>query len=481
MAMVRVILLVLMIAMTADGAEFAARTSYCPQWHPDGKQLVFYSEISGRWRILKINVDGSNLTMLSQVSEFDDFYPSFSPKGDRILFYSNRDKNQEIYSMGADGSDVKRLTFNTAADRYPRWSLDGSKIGYVCDQSEGKAICVMNADGSEQRRITNPEKVPVVSRISWSPDGSKIIFYSSSDKKEMSEQNQWTLFEVSIATHKVVRLDPAWRRDSNPDSSRAKNKIAVDANKNGSWESGDGGWEIFVTNADGTGRRNLTNNENRNDWGPSWSPDGKSIAYSSGMNDQYEIHIIDASGNAPRQITRLLAEESFIDARDSRSYPVVRLGTQLWMARNVAFSTNDSSCYQNAAACDESGRLYTWDAALQACPDGWHLPTDEEWIALETHLGMSEEDTKKTGARGKDQGANMRSGGSSGLQMPISGYRRPTGEFVRAGERAAFWTATEANQEDAWHRDIRSDVGTVYRSPVTKTYALSVRCIRSQQ
>ena len=469
----------LFIAVTTEGAEFVARTSYCPQWSPDGKQLVFYSEINRHWRIMKINIDGSNLTALSHGSH-DDFYPSFSPKGDRILFYSNRDGNHEIYTMRTDGSGIKRLTSNQEADQYPRWAPEGMKIGYVCAQPEGDALCIMNSDGSGQIRITNPEETPVISRISWSPDGSKIIFYSSSDKNEMSSQNQWTLFSASIDTRKVEKIDPGWRRDSNPDWSRTTGKIVVDAHKNGSWESDDGGWEIFVMNPDGTGRHNLTGNENRNDWGASWSPDGSSIAYSSRMNDQYEIHVIDVNGNTSRQITHLLADEPLIDSRDAKPYPVVRVGARFWMAHNLAFTTENSWCYENAAECDETGRLYTWNAAMHACPDGWRLPSDEEWIALEMHLGMSAEDAKKTGARGKDEGAKMRSGGSGGLEMPISGYRRPTGESVRRGERAAYWAATEANQENAWHRDIRKDVGTVYRSPVTKTYALSVRCIRSQ-
>jgi uncharacterized protein (TIGR02145 family) len=64
---------------------------------------------------------------------------------------------------------------------------------------------------------------------------------------------------------------------------------------------------------------------------------------------------------------------------------------------------------------------------------------------------------------------------------PISGYRRPDGTFARKGERAAFWAATETNQEDAWHRDIRPDTGTIYRSEVTKTYALSVRCVSDSE
>lgn len=464
---------ILFLAVTAESAGYRAETSYCPQWSPDGKQLVFYSKMDGHWRILRINIDGSNLKILSQGSHHD-YYPSFSPKGDRIVFYSIRDGNAEIYAMETDGSDVTRLTSDPGSDEDPRWSPDGSQIGYVCD----RAICIMNADGSGRIRLTDPNEIPVVSRISWSPDGAKVVFYSTSDKNEMSSANQWSLFSVSVDTKAVEQLNPSWGRDSNPDWSSASGRIVVDGNKTGSWDSGDGGWEIFAMNPDGSSRRNLTRNDGRNDWGGFWSPDGTRIAYCSGINDQYEIHVINADGTNERQVTHLINDALFEDPRDGKRYSVVRLGTQVWMGHNLAFETQNSWCYQDSEDCQDTGRLYAWNAAMESCPEGWHLPTDEEWMTLEAYLGMATEDLRKTGPRGTDEGAKMRTGGSSGLHIPIAGYRRPTGESVRHGERAAFWLATEKDRENAWHRDVRSDVGTIYRSPVTKTYALSVRCIQ---
>ena len=424
---------------------------------------------------MTINVDGSNLTSLSNGTH-DDFYPSFSPKNDRILFYSNRDGNYEIYSMNSDGTNVMRLTNDPGSDRNPRWAPDGERIAFVCDSS----ICVMNADGSGRIRLTDATVIPVLSRISWSPDGSRIVFYSSNDKKEMSSQNQWTLFSVSVLTKKVEQSDKLWRRDSNPDFSMNANQLIVDGHKNGSWESEDGGWEIFVINADGSGRRNLTANDKRNDWGAFWSPDGRRIAYASGMNDQYEIYIMDSDGSHSLRITSLIPDSAtLVDSRDGQRYPTLKLGKQRWMARNLAFVTKDSWCYGNDPAdCERNGRLYTWNAARKACPKGWRLPTDQDWMNLEVHLGMSPDEAKKRRARGTNQGIQLRAGGSSGFHAPISGYRRPDGTYARRGERAAFWLASEANRDSAWHRDIRSDVGTIFRSEVTKTYALSVRCVQ---
>ncbi len=172
----------------------------------------------------------------------------------------------------------------------------------------------------------------------------------------------------------------------------------------------------------------------------------------------------------------------FVDPRDGQRYPSVKIGKQLWMARNLAYAAPGSSCGgDDSGDCERNGRLYTWSLARHVCPKGWHLPSDSEWMILETQLGMSQEQVRSRGARGTDQGVQVREGGSSGFNAPISGYRRPDGSYARRGERAAFWASTEANEDDAWHRDIRSDVGTIYRSEVTKTYALSVRCLSDRE
>jgi uncharacterized protein (TIGR02145 family) len=179
--------------------------------------------------------------------------------------------------------------------------------------------------------------------------------------------------------------------------------------------------------------------------------------------------------------TPAIYADSFIDSRDGRDYTVVPIGGLVWMAQNLAYVTPNSWCYDDQLRdCDANGRLYTWAAALTACPIGWRLATDEDWIGLEMSLGMTREQASAVGPRGTDIGAQLRAGGESEFNAPISGYRRPDGSYARRGERAAYWTASSASEDDAWHRDIRSSVDTVYRSPVTKTYALSIRCVRTK-
>lgn len=167
------------------------------------------------------------------------------------------------------------------------------------------------------------------------------------------------------------------------------------------------------------------------------------------------------------------------DPRDGRRYAVVDVGGRNWLGRNLAFGVQPSWCFGGAdEECESGGRLYPWESAMQACLPGWRLSTEQDWIALERALDMDESALEKEGPRGTNQGVRMRSGGDSGLDVLMTGYRRPDGSFVRRGERAAFWTSTEDDAAAAWHRDIRLDTGTVYRSSVPKDYALSVRCVQ---
>jgi TolB protein len=62
-------------------------------------------------------------------------------------------------------------------------------------------------------------------------------------------------------------------------------------------------WDVWVMNADGSGRRNLTVGNKVNDWGPSWSPDGKTIVFPSGLENVYDLYVMNADGTNRRRLT----------------------------------------------------------------------------------------------------------------------------------------------------------------------------------
>ena len=167
------------------------------------------------------------------------------------------------------------------------------------------------------------------------------------------------------------------------------------------------------------------------------------------------------------------------DSRDGRYYSTVSVGTQIWFGENLAFDSGGGSrCFPTDPPDCDRGRLYDWPTAMEACPEGWRLPTEADWRRLEAHLGLGEDQLDERGYRGVDEGLALRPGGASGLNVELLGYMRPDETPRRRGERAAYWTATELEAgATSWHRDVSEDP-RIYRSPVDHGYFLSVRCVR---
>lgn len=162
------------------------------------------------------------------------------------------------------------------------------------------------------------------------------------------------------------------------------------------------------------------------------------------------------------------------DPRDGQVYKTVVIGSQTWIAENLQFDTGTKSrCLEDVPRnCEQFGRLYTWSAAVRACPPGWRLASESDWRILERYLGMDEDDLEGREYRGLDEGAKLRVGGTSGFRALLAGYMRADGTARKLHERAAFWTATEHDEgTTSWHRDVSEDP-RIYRSPVDHGYYL---------
>jgi len=171
-------------------------------------------------------------------------------------------------------------------------------------------------------------------------------------------------------------------------------------------------------------------------------------------------------------------EGSFTDNRDGKTYKQVKIGTQIWMAENLNTDIQGSGCYEdNPENCKKYGRLYSYETAMQACPKGWHLPSDKEWQILIDFADGWEVAARKLKSksgwkedRGIDEyGFSALPGGNS----TIDGY------FLNVGEMGFWWSATEHSTSEAYSLDMNFHYAIVLKRYNPKTLIFSVRCVQN--
>lgn len=196
-----------------------------------------------------------------------------------------------------------------------------------------------------------------------------------------------------------------------------------------------------------------------------------------------------------------LDDESFTVEENgiSVTYYACKVGAATWLRRN-AVSTGKGMAYSNAPAMlDVFGSYVNWEDAQTACPEGYRLPTDEDWAALGRALGAEDATAHKdiVGIAGKlmaDATFNydettlwtywpqVKITDESGLSVLPAGYANlggKDGQFYGVKEYAAFWTADEAGADEAWYRYINEKepdlkVGTADK----KSFGATVRCVK---
>jgi len=169
---------------------------------------------------------------------------------------------------------------------------------------------------------------------------------------------------------------------------------------------------------------------------------------------------------------------TFTDSRDGKSYRRVRIGNQTWMAENLNFQTGNSWCYGNDESnCQKYGRLYTWNAAMNACPAGWRLPNDEDWNDLVAMAGGSETAGKKLKSQ---TGWNNNGNGTDefGFSALPGGGRYADGGFDDGGSWGLWWSAAEDGAGWAWRRLVYWSLSGVLRWNYNKSLGFSLRCVR---
>ncbi len=174
------------------------------------------------------------------------------------------------------------------------------------------------------------------------------------------------------------------------------------------------------------------------------------------------------------------AAAALADPRDGQQYKTAVIGGRTWMAQNLNYQTESGSwCYGNSAdSCAKYGRLYDWETAKTVCPDGWKLPSREEWAELVAAAGGDEAGKALKSSSGWNENGNGTD--TYGFSALPGGTCGSDGGFVSAGNYGIWWTATEFDGSSSlrwrWRmsdaNDYAEDHGDV------KSLGFSVRCLK---
>ncbi len=201
---------------------------------------------------------------------------------------------------------------------------------------------------------------------------------------------------------------------------------------------------------------------------------------------------------------------------DGNTYRTIKIGSQIWMTENlrvkhyrdgtfipVLINSEDWTVTETGALAiydqnDSYGILYNWPAVIDTrgiAPDGWHVPSDSEWMILEETLGMSSFEAQRSGVfRGSDEGGKLSGGsehwergeltenhlfGNTAFKALPGGYRGYlNGTFSGWGTSAFFGSSSATNSGRAWYRSLRYDRSGIIRDHASKQVGFAIRCIK---
>lgn len=169
----------------------------------------------------------------------------------------------------------------------------------------------------------------------------------------------------------------------------------------------------------------------------------------------------------------------FTDPRSQQTYPTIEIDGMTWLAQNL-YLPQPEGCFEH------NGQLfYTWQAALDACPQGWHLPSVDEWKRLLLWAGgyfdWATQEEKGNATDGFNAFVTPETGKMLGFGLLYAGWRNLKGNFYDQDEIAYFWTssADNNNEEEAHSIDFnKANLCASINYNDLKVNAYSVRYVK---
>lgn len=252
-----------LVITNIDGSDLtrltnAPRSDELPNWKPDGRWVVFSSQYLPFYDLYMIN-ETERVQLTFRGTYQHNMSPAWHPTESKIAYHTFETVyNGEIMLMdiinGGPGPET-RLTFNECHDGGVAWSPDGNQLAFYSNRNGQMDIYTMDINGENIKQLTTNPHADLMA--SWSPNGKSVIYHSKRDGNgEIYQIDLETLEEKRLTFHPADDLSPSWSPDGK--------FIAFHSNRSGNYD-------IIVMEADGSNQCNITQHF-REDMDPQWSP-----------------------------------------------------------------------------------------------------------------------------------------------------------------------------------------------------------------
>jgi len=294
---------IFVMGRTGESVRRVTDSGYNPAWSPDGTQLVFATDRSNP---LARGPDSELWVMTlatgdkHRIGEGDAVQPSWSPHGQRIAFWGLQKgtAQRDIWTIPSGGGFPVPVTSDPAVDWNPVWSPDGHFLLFSSDRGGPMNLWRVPIDERTGATLGPPEALsapsPFAGLMSVSADGHSVAYMSLTSSRTIQrvgfDPGSGSIREAPVTV--IGGSRPFEAPAPSPDGgSLAFNNFGPQMN-------------IFVSRADGTGIRQLTNDRARNRF-PTWSPDGGQIAFLSNRDGTNQVWSIKPDGSGLRRLTDL--------------------------------------------------------------------------------------------------------------------------------------------------------------------------------
>ncbi len=298
---------IFVMGASGESARRLTDFGFFPSWSPDGKEIAFSTVNNdplhggGDAKIWIVNAQTGEKKLLLEGR--DSTAPAWSPQGNRIAFWGLKGSSgqRDIWTVGVSRKDSVAVTDDPPVDWNPVWSPDGKYLYYISDRSGSMNLRRVPIDPQTGKLQGQPENVTTpsawIENISFASNPNQLVYAAFDNRSEIQK----------------ISFDPvAEKLTSAPQQVTSSTDFfdVATVSSDGEWLTFFTVWpqqDIYVIRTDGTQKTKLTDDLYRDRY-PSWSPDGKSIAFMSDRSGQYDLWLIQRDGSGLRQASK----ESFV-------------------------------------------------------------------------------------------------------------------------------------------------------------------------